>query len=140
MLVRFRSELAEHARHLELPAHAGAFDLVLLGPAERLFAEPDLARAGLGLAADQVERGGLAGAVRPDEAAQLAAGDAQIEVVHGEEAVEAHRHVAQLELRAHAAPSRLPERAAPSAAGRRPGVGAPFLALRWTAIPAHPAR
>jgi hypothetical protein len=50
----------------------------------------DGAVGGLGLAADEVEQGGLAGAVGADDHAQLVLVDVEVEAVDGLEAVEGH--------------------------------------------------
>ncbi|RTE67839.1 hypothetical protein BHE90_017787, partial [Fusarium euwallaceae] len=70
-------KLAEHARHLELTADAGAGDLVFLEILQRGAVKTDGAGARLDLAADDVERSGLAGAVRPDQRDQMTRGQRQ---------------------------------------------------------------
>src|SRR5205085_3068213 len=64
-------EVAEYARHLEFSADAGPRNLVLLQILQRLAVERDRAGARLDLAADDIERRGLAGPVWPDQATQL---------------------------------------------------------------------
>ena len=64
-------EIVVDRRRLELAADAGLHDLVLLHPRQFLAAELDRARCGLGLAADQIEHRGLAGAVGADDDADL---------------------------------------------------------------------
>ena len=60
-------EVFVNRRVLEFPADAGADDPVFPDAAEFLALELDAAAGGERLAADQVEHGGLAGAVRADD-------------------------------------------------------------------------
>ena len=89
-------EILEHGevfvdgRRLEFAADAAADDLLLLAAGDLLILELDRAAGDPGASADQVEHGGLAGAVRPDDDAQLAIVDVEVEVVDGLEAVERH--------------------------------------------------
>src|SRR5690606_9742761 len=103
-------------------------DPVLLHAMDRDAAEADRPLGEADLAADQVERGGLAGAVRPDQAAELALPDAEVEVRDGDEAAERHGHVVEddqgLGRRAHVM---LPMRPDVSAGGR---TSSPSSALR----------
>ena len=50
--------------------------------------EEDLSRVVREIAGDQVEEGGLAGAVRPDDRAQIALGHGEVHAVHGLDAAE----------------------------------------------------
>ena len=87
-------EILEHGevvidrRRLELAADAGLHDLVLLQLGQLLAAELDRAGRRLGLAADQIEHRGLAGAVGADDDADLVFLDIEREIVDRLEAVE----------------------------------------------------
>ena len=71
-------EVLEHRRLLELAADAELGDLVLAhGAAGRWSSRRTPCRVGPGLAGDDVHHRGLAGAVRADDAAQLAGADAR---------------------------------------------------------------
>ena len=83
-------EIVVDRRRLELAADAGLDDLVLLQLRQLLAAKLDRARGGLGLAADQVEHRGLAGAVGADDDADLVLLDIEGEIVDRLEAVEGH--------------------------------------------------
>ena len=56
------------------------------------------------LAGQHLEERALAGAVRSDEAAQLALGDREIDLTHGLDAAEMHRQAARLDERLGHAP------------------------------------
>src|ERR1700752_3009118 len=84
-------EILEHRRRLEFAPHAGLHDLILLQLRQLLAAKLDRARGCLGLAADQIEHRGLAGAVGADDDADLIRLDIEGEIVHRLEAVERHR-------------------------------------------------
>ncbi len=61
-----------------------------LGVADHVMAgHPRLTLAGIQQAAQHAQRSGLAGAVRTDQPEDLAAGDLQVQVVHGRQGVEA---------------------------------------------------
>src|SRR5580698_4414074 len=62
-----------------------------------LAVEPDRARGRRKESADQVEEGGLAGAVRPDDGAHLAFGHIERDVAHRHQIAEAFCHVLNLE-------------------------------------------
>jgi hypothetical protein len=72
---------AEQAQGLECPRHAAAGDLVGAQAGDRAAVDADLAAARAVQAGDDVERGGLAGAVRPDQATDLAGFDPEREIV-----------------------------------------------------------
>ena len=84
-------EVDEHRRRLELAADAGLHDLVLLQPGELLAAKLDRAGGRLGLAADQIEHRGLAGAVGANDDADLVLLDIEGEIVDRLETVEGNR-------------------------------------------------
>src|SRR6185436_2803957 len=84
-------EIDEHRWRLELAADAGLHNLVLLHPGQFLTAKLDRARRRLGLAADQIEHRGLAGAVGADDDANLVLLDIEGEIVDRLEAVEGNR-------------------------------------------------
>ena len=102
-------------RRLELAADAGADDLVLLHLGQLAALERDGAAGRLGPAADEVEHRGLAGAVGPDDDADLVAVEIEGEIVDRAEAVERDGqpfdgeekvgpgHSCRLPARAHAA-------------------------------------
>jgi len=87
-------EIFEHGevfidgRRLEFSTDATANDLLLLAARYFLILELDRAVGNSGTPANQIENGGFAGAVWPDNDAQLAVVDVEVEVVHGFEAVE----------------------------------------------------
>src|SRR6266568_2593990 len=88
----------EHGRLLELAADAGVGDLGLghLGEIDRL-PEEGAPGVGLGLAGDDIHHRRLAGAVRPDHAAQFAHIDQQRQVVQRPESVEAHTDAVEVQ-------------------------------------------
>ena len=91
----------KHRRPLELAADAALRDLVLAELRQILIVADDEHGAGvrLGLAGDHVLQRGLAGAVRADDAAQLALVEHQRQVVERLEAVEADADVVDAEQR-----------------------------------------
>src|SRR6218665_456468 len=89
-VLQHREVLIDRGR-LELAAHAGAHDLILVQAAEVRAVEQHPARARPGLAADHVQQRGLARAVRADDQAQLVALDREAQAVHGLEPVEGDR-------------------------------------------------
>ena len=84
-------QVLEHRRVLELAAHPGVHDLMLLHLGELLAAEAYRARGGAGFTADQVEHRGFAGPVGADDHADLLGVEIEGQVVHRLEAVERHR-------------------------------------------------
>ena len=70
-------------------------------PSMRCPAKPHLAGIGPIDAGDQVEAGGLAGAVGADQRDDLALGHGEAHLLHGPQAAEALRHRADLEQRRH---------------------------------------
>src|SRR6185369_11706632 len=92
-------EVLEHGqilvdgRSLELAADAKTNDLLLPVAGDLLVLELDRAFRNARAAADQIEHRGLAGAVRPDDHAQLALVDVEVELVDGFEAVERNADV-----------------------------------------------
>ena len=89
----------EQLRVLERPSDTQLGD-PMRGPAGHVFAgEAHAAGIGVVEAADDVEDGRLAGAVRPDDAEHLAFDDIERHVAHGLHAAETQRQVARLEQR-----------------------------------------
>jgi hypothetical protein len=86
-------EVAVDGRRLELPAHAQVDNLVLGELGQILLLEFDLARGGLGPAADEIQNRGLPRSVGPDYGPELMLVDVQVEGVHGLETIEGHRQV-----------------------------------------------
>ena len=86
-------------------------------PSMRLPREAHLAGIGAIDAGDDIEAGGLAGAVGPDQPDDGALGDGQADILHGAQAAEALGHLVELEQRGHLSPlSPLPgARCSPSA-------------------------
>src|SRR5581483_3707203 len=98
-----RGETRERLHELEGAREAEPADRVRLEPHEARALENDRAFRGRVEAGHQVEHGGLAGPVRPDEAHDLAGGDGEIEAAHRDEAAEALGEPAHLEAgRGHA--------------------------------------
>jgi hypothetical protein len=94
-------ELGKDFRDLEGARHAHS-DPLVGGEAGHVAAlEHDRARRRREEPADQIEEGGLAGAVRSDHRAQLALGNGHRYVAHGDQAAEALGQALDLE-RAHA--------------------------------------
>ena len=90
--------LFEHRRLLELAPDAGLGDLRLREPQQvDGTAEEGAAAVRPGLAGDDVHQRGLAGTVRADDAAQLAAVDVQAQVIDRPETVEADGQVLEVE-------------------------------------------
>src|SRR5205085_7182654 len=82
---------------LERPRDPLADDPMRRGAEQALAVERDLARVRPVEPGDQVEERRLAGAVRADQPADLAALDAERDVVDGDDAAEAPRHVLERE-------------------------------------------
>src|SRR6266568_1076286 len=120
-----RRELLEEADVLEGPGHAQHHDAMRLHAQQRPLAEADRPAVGAVVAGDEVEGGGLAGAVRADEPDDGALRHVEGDVVHGGEAAEALRDPPHLEQRAHCASStrdRSPSRKRGRRSGSRPWV------------------
>ena len=81
--------VVEHARRLELAPDAAAGARRHRQRRDRLALIPDRAGGRPEMAGDHADERGLAGAVRPDDAAQLAAREPEIDRVVGEQALEA---------------------------------------------------
>src|SRR5690242_7939118 len=91
--------MREWAHDLERAGEAEAADGVRLESHHRAAVEADLAGVGGEEARQQVEGGGLAGAVRTDEPEHLAARHLEREIAHRLEASEALREPRDLEQR-----------------------------------------
>src|SRR6266511_2439926 len=91
-----RGHLGEQADVLEGTRHAQPGDLVLLAAGERHPPEPDLAGRGGVHPGHGVEAGGLAVAVRPDQAEDLALVEVERHPVERHHAAEAQRHIVDL--------------------------------------------
>jgi hypothetical protein len=87
----------EEAERLERPRDPLARDPVRIEPRDALAGEDDVAVGRLVDSRDEVEERRLAGAVRADDADDLALADVQIEVRHDAEPAECHRDALQLE-------------------------------------------
>ena len=87
----------EHARHLILDTDPDARDLVHRHASDRHPVESDPATAWLQLAAQQLEEGALAGAVRADQAAQLTLPQAEVHAVDRAHSAKALLQVAGFE-------------------------------------------
>ena len=92
-----RGEPGEGLHELERPREAQAADRVGLEPDQGRAVERDRAVSRGVEAGDEVEHGGLAGAVGPDEPDDLAALDREVESAHRGEPAEALVQPAQLE-------------------------------------------
>ena len=101
-----RGEPGEGLHELERPREAQAADRVGLEPDQGRVVEGDRAVARRVEAGDQVEHGGLAGAVGPDEPDDLAGRDREVEPVDGLQPAEALAEPADLQTRGHAAAPR----------------------------------
>ena len=116
-----------------------------VGVGNVLAAEQDVAMGRLQLPGQHLEEGALAGAVRADQAAQLAFGQREVDVAHGTNAAEMHAEIPGLKQRRGHQPSsarlgssrvlaRLP-REDSSHWPRSPSVGtSPFGTSRTNAI------
>ena len=91
--------LVEQAGDLERAGHAEVDDLLRAEPGDVAVAEVDRARGGGQEAGEQVEQGGLAGAVRADQGVHAALGDVEVDALHGGEAAELLGQGAGLEQR-----------------------------------------
>jgi len=107
---RYREfEIFEHRevfvdrRSLEFSSDAETYDLLFLAAGDFLVLELDRALRDLRPTADQVEHRGLAGAVRPDDDAQLALVDVEVESVDGLEPIEGDADVLEREQKIGAA-------------------------------------
>src|SRR5438034_2563038 len=98
--VVLHGNLAERSRELERAGDAPAADLVRAIPRDVLVLEQHLTGRGLE-AADYVEQGGLAGAVRSDEPEHLAALDGEMDAIQSLDAPEALADPPRLEQDAH---------------------------------------
>ena len=85
-------QVAEHARDLERAHQAARRDLVRAEAGDRHVAERHFAGVGALDAGDDVDEGGLAGAVRADQAADLAGRERDRDAVVGGEAAIALGH------------------------------------------------
>src|SRR5690606_7120845 len=92
----------EDPGHLEHAQHAQAGELGGIEPQDASAVEPDLAGVGAQVARQHIEQRGLAGAVRTDQADQLAFRHVHADAVERLEAAEALADVANLEQRHHA--------------------------------------
>ena len=92
-----------NARHLGFDAHPGPGDPVRFGAGDVVSTEQHLATGGFELAAKHLEEGALAGPVGPDQAAQLAFAQGEINLVDSGDAAEALAEVARFENRVHSA-------------------------------------
>src|SRR5690606_22600135 len=90
-------ELLEEADVLEGAGQASCSDLARAQTADHLACEGDLAGGGAVDPGEDVEGGGLAGAVGTDEAHELTGRDGQLEIREGLEAAEADGDVARME-------------------------------------------
>src|SRR5258707_1269986 len=101
----FFAEIAlEHRRiahHLLGGAARDHLAVVRAQAMDRLALEDDLPGIGRVYAGDHVEDGGLAGAVRADQAVDVALGNLERRVVHRAQAAERFADAADLEQRAH---------------------------------------
>ena len=82
------SQILEHRRCLELPAHARMNDLVFLESCQFLACKPDGPGCGLGLAADQIQHGGFTGAIGADNDPNFLWIKVEGQVIHGLETIE----------------------------------------------------
>ena len=105
-------ELAEEADVLECPRDAACRDFIRREPDDALATQGDLARRGAVDAREEVERRGLARAVRSDEPEQFALADVEVQVGDGGKPAEYHGDVRRLEqiLGHHASPPFLKNR------------------------------
>src|SRR5204863_8015639 len=106
-------QAVHHRRHLRLDPDAEAHDLVGAPAGHVLAADEDAAVAVVeaNLPGQALEEGALAGTVGTDEAAQLAVGEREIDVVDRLDAAEAHRQIAGIDDRfAHGPSPRWPRR------------------------------
>ncbi len=87
--VLHHAQVVEEPDVLEGPAHPPGHDLVRRPPADLVTLESDAPRIRRDEPGDQVEQRGLARAVRPDHADQLARPDGQRDVVGGRQSAEA---------------------------------------------------
>src|SRR5207249_9986763 len=86
-------EMREHVRDLVRLGHAQAGHLVLGQPGDVAAVEPDAAARRPHLARDQAEKRCLARTIRADDRAELAAADADVDAIDGEEAAERTREL-----------------------------------------------
>ncbi len=93
------ARLADHARGLEGARDAAGRASARGAQGQRRLAHDDAALVRVDEAADGVERGGLAAAVRADEAVYLAGADQQVQAVDRAHRAEAQRHPAQGQAR-----------------------------------------
>src|SRR5215217_3153755 len=81
-------QVREHGRNLEGADDAHARDLGRARARDVAAVEQDLPGTGHQEFSEEVEAGGLAGAVRADERVDMAALDAQVDIAHGSETLE----------------------------------------------------
>src|SRR5690606_21407973 len=89
----------EDARHLRLDADAAPRDLVALQADDRFAEELDGSGRRPQLSGERLEQRALAGAVRSDQAQQLAVAYLQVDAVDGDDAAEAHAERARAQQR-----------------------------------------
>jgi hypothetical protein len=85
--------------------HAARRDLMGAQAADVLAVQFDAAALAGVQAHQQIEQGGLAGAIGADQAQDVAAGHAERHIVHGFQAAEAALHVGNLQDVRHAGPA-----------------------------------
>ena len=95
--VLVHAQPVKHARHLRLDADAAARDLVGVGAGDVGAPEADPPGGCLVLVGQALEEGALAGAVGADQAAQLAFGHGEVDVVDRDHAAEAHGQPVRLQ-------------------------------------------
>ncbi len=106
-----RGHVVEQARHLESPAEAEGDAGGNRQVGDVVPREPDTAGVGPDLAAELVDEGRLAGAVRADQRMDFACLDSHGHVVGGKQAAEALHEAVDLEDRGHHRPPRTKSRA-----------------------------
>lgn len=71
--------------------------MVFTAAHNRAAAEDNITPGGFHLAGDHIEEGGFTSAIGTDHRPELTGSELQVEIVEGEEAIEAHRHALQFE-------------------------------------------
>ena len=89
-------QVLEYARHLEFPADPSPRNLVFLPIGDVVAQEGHLPAGRLGAAGDEVHERRFAGAVSPDQDAQLSFFNGHIEAIHRAKAAEVHLKVLDL--------------------------------------------
>src|SRR5690606_9584984 len=84
----------EDRRHLGLDPHAGPRDLRAALAVDRLAAKQNLAGGRAILAGQHAEESGFPGAIRPDQAMQLALAQREADIAHRDDAAETHSQLA----------------------------------------------